>query len=142
VGKAKDGHARAVGDDSNLDVLLAPVFEDGPDVAGVVDRDEETLGLGVELAEALARLADDGRVNAGRDLEEVGVDERVKEPDVVAAELGEEQVLLDARRLGPKLMQGANLLLVERLVRAAGEIGVGVSQRRAGIELRDEWAKW
>lgn len=133
VTEAKD--ARAVGDDSDLDVLLAPVLEDSLDVACVVDRDEEALGLGVELAEALAELADDGRVDQGRDLEQVGVDERVEEPGVCPAKLSEVEVLLDARLLGPELVQGADLLLGERLVRT-GEGGRSGRQKVSRLAAR------
>lgn len=58
-----------------------------------------------------------------------GPTERVKQADVGLAQLGEEQVLLDSRGLGPELGERAGDLLLEALLRSVGR---GRRTSRAG----------
>ncbi len=136
VADAED--ALAVRHDDDVDVRVRPVAQQLRNRVAHVVGNEEAARAPVDVAELLARLGDDGRVDDRQHLLDVGEEEAVEEDLVRVLERAQLDVPPEGRPLGEIGLVGADELVVDRLdlVRQeAVEAEFGALLRREGRAL-------
>ena len=112
VSQAED--ALPVGDNDDLD-LPAHIGEDRLHLVALRVRDEQAPRPPVDVAELLARLPHDGRVDDGHHLIDVFQQQPVEERLVLVLELAKIDMLLQVGRLGTECLVAAGDLVLDRL---------------------------